>query len=177
MVLTINCGARRVFNYYVCFEPFLNHLGPLHLFKLWAIGCWITWFISSWEESNCYQTWANSQNDNFWVKTILILWIYLALPTFIFFSAWDKSRDLCLKLEQMKWGPNDELNWISKISHCDDLAITEASAVSGRTWLCTWWWLLTTRSAPKVREASFDESDEEVIEFTDRVLIRSIILY
>ena len=30
--------------------------GPLHLFKLWAVGWWVTWFISSWEEKNCYHS-------------------------------------------------------------------------------------------------------------------------
>ena len=30
-----------------------------------AFGCWITWFISSWEGHNCLKRWANSQNDNY----------------------------------------------------------------------------------------------------------------
>ena len=50
-----------------------------------ALGSWITWFISSWERNNCLQSWANSQNDTiftqnsnlgpFWVKIVVILWI------------------------------------------------------------------------------------------------------
>jgi hypothetical protein len=48
-----------------------------------------------------------TQNDNFWpfwVKIIVILWIWSALTTVIFFSTWDKSRDLLANsqlLEQM----------------------------------------------------------------------------
>ena len=29
-----------------------------------VFGCWITWFISSWERNNCLISWANSQNNN-----------------------------------------------------------------------------------------------------------------
>ena len=32
--------------------------GSLHLFKLLAVGWWITWFISCWEDNNCSQSWA-----------------------------------------------------------------------------------------------------------------------
>ena len=49
----------------------LRNIGPSHLFKLWAIGWWIMWFISRWEENNCCQNWANSQNYNsFSLKTV-----------------------------------------------------------------------------------------------------------
>jgi hypothetical protein len=37
-----------------------------------------------------------THNDNlgqFWVKMIVILWIYSALQAVISFSAWEKSRD------------------------------------------------------------------------------------
>ena len=37
--------------------------GGLHLFKFLAV--WITWFISSWEENNCCQSWANFKNDSY----------------------------------------------------------------------------------------------------------------
>ena len=30
-----------------------------------AFGCWITWFIWSWERNYYLQSWANSQNDNY----------------------------------------------------------------------------------------------------------------
>ena len=41
-----------------------------------VVRCWITWFISSWEESNCCQTLANSQNNNYfhpkWSKVVIL---------------------------------------------------------------------------------------------------------
>ena len=50
-------------------------LGGIHLFKQLAISCTITWFISSFR-SNCCQTWANSQNDNYfhskWSKIVTL---------------------------------------------------------------------------------------------------------
>ena len=62
--------------------------GGLHVLYFWTVGSWVTWFISSWERNNCLLSWANSQNDNyfhqngqrlsFWVKIVVILWIYLA---------------------------------------------------------------------------------------------------
>ena len=48
------------------FVPFNGALGGLHLFKLWAVRWWITWVISSWEKKIYFQSWENSQNDNFW---------------------------------------------------------------------------------------------------------------
>ena len=30
------------------------HCGPLHLFKFLAVDWWIRWFISIWEQNNCY---------------------------------------------------------------------------------------------------------------------------
>ena len=69
-----------------------------------AVGCWITWIISSWEESNFYQTVANSEDTiiltpigqmlSFWVKIVAIFWISSALATVIFVSALEKSRIL-----------------------------------------------------------------------------------
>ena len=80
-----------------------QHLGPRYLFKLWAVGWWISWFISSWDENNCCQRWANSQNDNYFhskrskvvifVKIVVNLWMCSTLITVIFISAWDKSQD------------------------------------------------------------------------------------
>ena len=46
------------------------------LHKVQAVGSWITWFISSWEQSNCCQTLPNSQNDNYfhskWSKVVIL---------------------------------------------------------------------------------------------------------
>ena len=33
--------------------------------KFLAVGIWFKWFFSSWERKNCQQSWANSQNDNY----------------------------------------------------------------------------------------------------------------
>ena len=30
------------------------YLGGLHVFQFTSVGSWIMWFISSWEENNCY---------------------------------------------------------------------------------------------------------------------------
>ena len=53
-----------------------GHIGGQNLSKQLAVGWWITWFSSSWEENNCYQTWANSQNDNYfhskWAKVVIL---------------------------------------------------------------------------------------------------------
>ena len=75
-----------------------------------------TWFILSWEENNCCQIRANSQNDNFWpfwVKIVVILWICSALTAVVIFLAWDNSRDLSAyssKLEQMQWSLQGKRN-------------------------------------------------------------------
>ena len=37
----------------------------LNMFKKLAVSPWIMWFISSAEKSTCCQTWANSQDDNY----------------------------------------------------------------------------------------------------------------
>ena len=46
------------------------------LHKVQAVGSWITWFTSSWEQSNCCQTWAHPQNDNNlnskWSKIVIL---------------------------------------------------------------------------------------------------------
>ena len=71
------------------------------------IGSWITWFISSWEENNCYvklskftklqlfslrmKTLFIKDNFDFWVSFCEFCQLY---TTVILFSAWDKSRDL-----------------------------------------------------------------------------------
>ena len=39
----------------VLFSFFL-FLDGLHVFYFTSVGSWITWFISSWEENNCYVT-------------------------------------------------------------------------------------------------------------------------
>ena len=40
-------------------------IGPLHVLQFLAVGSWVTWFFSSWERKNYLQSWANSQNDNY----------------------------------------------------------------------------------------------------------------
>ena len=37
--------------------------GGLHVLLFSSVGCWITWFISSWERNNSLQSWSNSQKD------------------------------------------------------------------------------------------------------------------
>ena len=71
--------------------------------------CWIygvvpfnTWLISSWEENNCHYKLSNWQNDTYfhskWQlppflgKLMSSCAFALLVTTFIFFSAWDKSR-------------------------------------------------------------------------------------
>ena len=74
----------------------------LNLFKKLAVSPWITWFILSSEKSSCCQTWANSQDDNYfpiskWWKVVILTISFLTcsdLARVIFLSAWDKSRDL-----------------------------------------------------------------------------------
>ena len=84
---------------------------PLHLFKLWAVGWWITWFISRWEENDCCQKWANPQNWQLFslkmVKSCHLEWKFAHLWHHLFSSQLDiKSHDSWAnisKLEQMEW--------------------------------------------------------------------------
>jgi hypothetical protein len=65
-----------------------------------AVGCWITWFIWSWVESSCCQTWANSENDNL-AEEQQTLWAIT--PWWLSVSPWQICiplfwRKSCLKL-------------------------------------------------------------------------------
>ena len=40
-----------------------------------AFGCWITWFISRWEENDCCQSLANSNNGNYFCSKWQLLTI------------------------------------------------------------------------------------------------------
>ena len=52
------------------------YIGGLHLFKLWAVGWWITWLILCLEQDNLRQCLAYSQNDNYfhskWSKVVIL---------------------------------------------------------------------------------------------------------
>ena len=93
-------------------ELFPYGLGGLHVLYFSSVGCWITWFISSWERNNCCHK-LNlftkiTQNGHgwtklsFWVKIVAILWICSALQRVISFSAWDKSRDPTANWRKLK---------------------------------------------------------------------------
>ena len=83
-----------------------RRLGPLYLFKFWAVGWWITWFISSWEENNCCQRWANSQNDNYFQSKTFqnshFKWICSSITTVCFSSVWIKSCDSSAKWSKLE---------------------------------------------------------------------------
>ena len=65
--------------------------------------CWLsgvvpfnTWLISSWDECNCFTSWATDSKWSklsFWVKIVVILSVAQLATAVIFFSAWDKSCD------------------------------------------------------------------------------------
>ena len=57
-----NCCKRLAIKY---IKLLWNLFGPLHVLWFLAFGSWVTWFFSSWERKNCLQSWANSQNDNY----------------------------------------------------------------------------------------------------------------
>ena len=75
---------------------FYRHTGPHFLCWISGVVPFTTWLISSWEEL------SNWQNDNyvlpkwqlcpFWVKYMTLSAFAQLVTTFIFFSAWDKSR-------------------------------------------------------------------------------------
>ena len=62
-----------------------------------------------------------TQNENvwpFWVKIIIILWIYSPLTTFILFSGWNKSRGLSAnssKLEEIEWAKGNPNSFKGKL--------------------------------------------------------------
>ena len=81
----------------------LKDQGPHFLCWILGVVPFNTWLISSWEENNCCYKLSNWQNDNyfhskwqlwpFWVKYMSFYAFAQLVTTFIFFSAWDKSRD------------------------------------------------------------------------------------
>ena len=86
-------------------DPFLIDTGPHVLCWISGVVPFNTWLISTWEENNCFYKLSNWQNDNhfhskwqlrpFWVKYIPrchFVHLLSLLTTFLFFSAWDKSR-------------------------------------------------------------------------------------
>ena len=75
--------------------------------KFLAAGSWVMWFFSSWERKNSLQSWANSQNVNYFYSRdnlvqfleiiIVLLWISSGLQAVLFFLnlrkiTWLKSQ-------------------------------------------------------------------------------------
>ena len=100
--------------------------GPLHFFKLWAVS---SHDLSQTEKKTTIvkaeqihkMTTNFTQNENvwpFWVKIIIILWIYSPLTTFILFSGWNKSRGLSAnssKLEEIEWAKGNPNSFKGKL--------------------------------------------------------------
>ena len=74
----------------VLFSFFL-FLDGLHVFYFTSVGSRITWFISSWEENNCYV--KLSKFTKWQLFSFKMTLICSVVTTVILFSAWDKSRD------------------------------------------------------------------------------------
>ena len=89
---------------------------------LWVIP-FNTWLISCWEENNFYYKLSNWQNDNcfhskwqlrpFWVKYMPFYAFAQFVTTFVFFSAWAKSR--------VKWDNSREPTQKNRTLYASDL--------------------------------------------------------